>query len=81
MKSYVIGRERKSWVLRRSGSLDQMFTDEELVAVREHAFERLRGWAPCTLRIRGEVREEWELGHRDGQWVQVEIGNTPYTCS
>ncbi|MCH7531875.1 MAG: hypothetical protein IIB36_08985 [Gemmatimonadetes bacterium] len=37
MKSYVIGRERKSWVLRRSGSLDQMFTDEELVAVREHA--------------------------------------------
>ena len=81
MKSYVIGRERKSWVLRRSGSLDQMFTDDELVAVREHAFERLRGWAPCTLRIRGEVREEWELGHRDGQWVQVEIGNTPYTCS
>jgi hypothetical protein len=25
------------------------------------------------MRVMAGVREEWELGHRDGQWVQVEI--------
>ena len=74
VNSYVIEREGRSWALRRLGSLDRMFAEEELGAVREHAFDRLRGWAPCRLRVMGKVRREWELGHKDGQWVQVEIG-------
>ena len=73
MKSYLIERDGEAWVLRSFWSLDSMFTDKEFVAVREHAFDRLHGWAPCKLQIRGEVLEEWELGHRDGTWVQLEM--------
>ena len=74
MKSYVIERDREYWVLRRSGRQETLASGPTAKSTKEQAFERVRQWAPCRIRVMGEVREEWELGHRDGLWVQLVIG-------
>ena len=45
----------KLWVLR-------VFPE----SAKEQAFERVRQWAPCRIRVMGEVREEWRL-----EWADV----------
>ena len=67
---YVIERDGDSWVLRLFGREDAMISGPTLESAKKQAFEYVRQWAPCRIRVMGEVREEWELGHRDGRWVQ-----------
>ena len=72
MKSYVIERDREyHWVLRLSGRQETLASGPTLKSAKEQAFERVSQWAPCGIQVRGEAPEEWELGHRDGQWVKV----------
>jgi hypothetical protein len=73
VKRYIIEPERGFWVLRRSGHNKKIVSGATAESAKEQALERLRPSAPCRMRVMAGVREEWELGHRDGQWAQVEI--------
>ena len=68
MKTYVVEFEDESWVLRRFGVEHQIHRNEEFVAVRDYAFDRLRRWAPCTIRVLGKSHEEWRLDGVGGNW-------------
>ena len=74
MNIYVIERAGGSWVLRPFGRHDAMISGPTLDSAKEQAFEYVREGAPCRIQVMGEVREEWELGHWEGRWVQLDIG-------
>lgn len=61
MKSvYLIERlESGDWVLRRFGAHPEMGRAGKLDTIRKTAFGRLRGFAPCALRILVHPLEEW----------------------
>ena len=71
MTKYVIENEGRLWVLRRLGRRETIASGSDLVAVREQAFVRQRRYAPCSLRVLGEIREEWHLESSDGEWSRV----------
>ena len=68
---YVIESEGRVWVLRRSGRRETIASGANAVSIREQAFVRLRGYAPCSIRILSEIREEWQLESNDGEWTRV----------
>ena len=74
MTAYVIERDRESWFLSLFGRQDAMISGPTRESAKEQAFELVHQWAPCRIRVMGEAFEAWELGHRDGEWVQVEMG-------
>ena len=67
---YVIERDGESWVLRLFGRQDAMISGPTLKSAKEQAFELVRQWAPCRIRVMGEVREEWTLDEPDGEWEE-----------
>ena len=71
MTKYVIEREGRLWVLRRFGQRETIASASDLLSIREEAFVRQRRYAPCSLRILGEVREEWQLESSDGEWSRI----------
>ncbi len=71
---YTIENEGRLWVLRRLGRHVTVASGATLESIREQAFGRLRGFAPCSFRITGSAPEEWRLESDDGQWGQAEPG-------
>ena len=69
---YSIENEGRLWVLRRFGRLETMASGPDVASVREQAFDRLREFAPCSLRVLDSVPEEWRLESDEGEWEQVE---------
>ena len=70
-KPYVIEPAGDSWVLGLFGRQDAMISGPTLESAKEQAFELVRQWAPCRIRVHGDVFEEWLLDHLDGEWVKV----------
>ena len=68
MTKYVIESEGRVWVLRRLGQRGTIASGSDVGSIREQAFVRLRGYAPCLFRVLGEIREEWQLESDDGEW-------------
>ena len=68
---YVIRNEGWSWMLRRAGRYG-MAAGPTPESVKEQAFDRLRGFAPCAFRVSGDIPEEWRLASDQGEWEQVE---------
>ena len=71
---YVVESDGRLWVLRRFGRYGTLASGASVVSVREQAFARLRGFAPCSFRVIGKIPEEWRLESDDGQWEQAEPG-------
>ena len=71
-KSYVIERDGGSWVLRLFGRQEAMISGPTLESAKEQAFEYVRQWAPCKIRVIGKAFEEWRLERVDGEWGEVE---------
>ena len=46
-------RDGESWVLRLFGRQDAMISGPTLESAKEQAFERVRQWAPCRIRVMG----------------------------
>jgi len=69
---YVIESSGRLWVLRRFERLETMASGESVGSVREQAFARLQGYAPCSIRILDSTPEEWQLASDAGQWERVE---------
>ena len=70
---YIIQNEGRSWVLRRFGRYETTASGPTLESIREQAFGRLRGYAPCSFRVIGEIPEQWRLESEQGEWEQVEL--------
>ncbi len=71
---YAVESDGRLWVLRRFGRYGTLASGASVVSVREQAFARLRGFAPCSFRVIGKIPEEWRLESDDGQWEQAEPG-------
>jgi len=72
MRPYVIERAGDlAWVLRFAGSQHTMISGPTEESAREQAFECVRQWAPCQIRVIGEPREEWALTHPGGEWERT----------
>ncbi len=71
MTKYVIESEGRVWVLRRLGQRGTIASGSDVGSIREQAFVRLRGYAPCSFRVLGEIREEWQLESNDGVWARI----------
>ena len=71
---YMIENEGRLWVLRRFGRHGTVASGATLESIREQAFGRLRGFAPCSFQISGSAPEEWRLESDDGQWEHAEPG-------
>ena len=72
MTKYVIENEGRLWVLRRLGRHETIASGSDVASIREQAFSRLRGYAPCSFQVLDEIREEWQLESNDGEWEQSE---------
>ncbi len=71
---YAIESDGRLWVLRRFDRYGTLASGASVVSVREQAFARLRGFAPCSFRVIGKIPEEWQLESEQGEWEQVEPG-------
>ena len=69
---YVIESEGRLWVLRRFGEHGTIASGSDVLSIREQAFYRLRGYAPCSFRVLGEIPEEWQLESDEGEWEQTD---------
>ena len=65
---YVIEKERRSYVLRRFGRSETLASGPDAASVREQAFDRLRGHAPCLFQILGSAPEEWRIESDKSAW-------------
>ena len=65
----LIERDGESWVLRMFGRQDTLISGPTIESAKEQAFESVRQWAPCRIRVMGEGFEEWRLEEADGEWV------------
>ena len=74
MKEYVIEREGGSWVLRLFGRQDAMILGRTCRSAKRQAFEYVRQWAPCRIRVIGGGFEEWRLDSSDGEWGRTNPG-------
>ena len=68
---YVIESEGRVWVLRRLGRPETTASGADVGSIRQQAFLRLKGYAPCSFRVLDETREEWQLDSDDGEWTRV----------
>ena len=68
---YVIEPDGRRCVLRRFGRDKTLASGPDVASVREQAFGRLRGYAPCSFRVMAEIPEEWRLESEQGEWEQV----------
>ena len=71
---YAIESDGRLWVLRRFDRYGTLASGASVVSVREQAFARLRGFAPCSFRVIGKIPEEWQLESEQGEWERVEPG-------
>lgn len=69
---YLLERRNGQWDLRRQGVDLVMESADSIDQGRDSAHGRLRGFAPCNLRVLTEPFEEWRLEHLDERWVRVE---------
>ena len=69
---YIIHNEGRLWALRRFGRHETMASGATLESIREQAFRRLQGFAPCSLHVIGDVPEQWRLESGEAEWEQVE---------
>lgn len=69
---YIIETDGRLWVLRRFGRYGTIASGATLKSIREQAFTRLRGFAPCSFRVMREIPDEWQLESAEGEWEQVE---------
>ena len=72
MTKYVIEPDGRLWVLRRFGRYETLASGPDVASVREQAFDRLRGFAPCLFSVLDGIPEEWRLEREDGEWEQAE---------
>ncbi len=61
-----------TWILRRFEVVQPMAEAQTPEEIKEEAFERLPGFAPCTLRALLDPIEEWVVEDIDGSWRKVE---------
>jgi hypothetical protein len=55
--TYLIERDCASWVLRKFGRQEVMVSGPTPESAKEQAFERVRQWAPCRIRVMGDDEE------------------------
>ena len=72
MNFFVIERDGDYWGLRRFGRQDVMISGPTVESTKEQAFGLVRQWAPCHIRVMGEVVEEWQLADPGGEWEMEE---------
>ena len=68
---YLVEPVGGEWSLRRQGVDAPMESAPTLDEARESALGRLRGFAPCNLRMLADPYEEWRLRHMDADWHQI----------
>ena len=73
---YVIESEGHLWVLRRFGQHGTIASGSDVASTREQAFDRLRGYAPCSFRVLDEIPEEWQLESDRGEWEQTDASDS-----
>jgi len=69
---YFLESTPDGWALRRHGVDAPMEATSDFAKGRESALARLRGFAPCNLRILSDPFEHWRLATLDGEWQRIE---------